>query len=128
MVILAVGFCRFLIQYGKENSRALLTFVLSAFLFVSIYFAYFFDSFMGYQQIEATWKSGFYKIKYVRDQGFSGGPLMKYELHHSVFWGLYDRKIETLRIDSFAPNTNCILLFDRANIRFDKCENKFVNE
>jgi len=126
MMILAVGFSHFLISYGKDNARALLTFVLSGFLFVAISFATFFDTFGGYQKIEATWRNGFYKIKYVRDQGFAGGPLMKYELHHSILWGLYDRKIQTLRIESSEPDSNCILLFEKKDITFDKCKKQFV--
>lgn len=128
MLMLAVGFARYLITYGKTNSSALLTFILSAFLFVSISLVALFASFVGFQKIEATWKSGFYKIKYVSDQGFAGGPLMKYELHHSVLWGLYDRKIETIEIDSFMPDTTCILFFEKKDVTFDKCKNELVKD
>jgi len=128
MVIIAFGFAHFLITYGKTNSATSLTLILSVFLFVSISFVALFDSFVGYQKIESTWKSGFYKIKYVRDQGFAGRPLMKYELHHSVLWGLYDRKIQTVPLDSFTPDTSCILFFRKADITFDKCKKQFVIE
>jgi hypothetical protein len=38
------------------------------------------DSFSGSQTVVRNWHTEDYKVEYVRDQGFAGGPLMKYEL------------------------------------------------
>jgi len=40
----------------------------------------FYAAFFGAITIEREWVMKDYKIQYVRDQGFSGGPLFKYEL------------------------------------------------
>src|SRR5882757_1357599 len=42
----------------------------------------FYSSFFGAVQVENEWNVKNYKIQYLREQGFSGGPQMEYELYH----------------------------------------------
>ncbi|MFL5731159.1 MAG: hypothetical protein ACJ75J_16850 [Cytophagaceae bacterium] len=77
----------------------------------------------GYQKTEKEWKIDNYKIEYVCDQGFSGRPLLKYELSQYAFIPLFIRHVETAIA---GDSGNCKIIFKESGISFNACEGKII--
>jgi len=74
----------------------------------------------GIVVVENEWEFKNYKVEYIRDQGFSGGPLMQYQLSQ---YGKIPGFIKPLDVvidnDTARP---CQINFTDAQIVFDRCE------
>ena len=77
------------------------------------------DSMSGYQIVEKKWQINRYKIEYMIDQGFSGRPLMKYEVSRYFLVPILVEKIDQTVEDD--PIKSCIINFPDAKLDFDKC-------
>ncbi|MCH2235590.1 MAG: hypothetical protein MK078_15220 [Crocinitomicaceae bacterium] len=107
----------------KEMTYKILTSVLlSGFLLILLGWFSFMDSFGGNQKVLQTWETDNYKIEYIKDQGFAGGPLMKYELSVYSSIPIFIKKIETARKDEMEDK--CIVIFPESELIFNKCENQ----
>jgi hypothetical protein len=80
----------------------------------------FYSGFFGTIQVKSEWNMKKFKIQYLREQGFSGGPQMEYELYHYGSIPIFIKHVEE-KIDSDTTN-NCIVKFKYQNVRFDKCD------
>jgi len=73
----------------------------------------------GTVSVQKKWDLKDYKVQYVREQGFSGGPEMRYELYKygiiCIFIKDVDSKVDTTNGD------NCIIKFSHEKFNFDKC-------
>jgi len=126
VTIIIGGFFSFFVKDMTKNSQKITTsIIISLLLFIILGAIAAIDAFTGYQKTENKWTKNSYTVKYIRDQGFAGGPLMKYEVHHSPILGLYNKKIQTISDHSEKFN-ECILIFDKANVQFDKCTKKII--
>jgi hypothetical protein len=105
-----------------ESPRMKVTYAVSfaGILFVILGFFSFLDSFSGYQRVERSWRSSKYKIEYITDQGFAGGPRLTYELSKYAFIPLFIRHIDTT-VDRDTVNP-CLLYFTESKLLFNKCD------
>ncbi|MDB5128265.1 hypothetical protein [Mucilaginibacter sp.] len=76
-------------------------------------------SMAGVVHVEKEWKVGNYKINYIRDQGFSGGPLHTYQLYEYSTIPIFIKHVEE-KIDNDTTK-NCEVKFEYKNFQFDKC-------
>jgi len=120
LMISSAFFTMFLKELGKRRLKVACAVIASAILFVVLGFFAFMDSFSGYQRVERYWRTGKYKIEYIRDQGFAGGPLLKYELSKYAFIPLFVRQIDTA-VDNDAEET-CTIYFSESKLSFNKCD------
>jgi hypothetical protein len=107
----------FLFKRTQKVMSALLS--LTAIFFCVFGFLSFMGSFAGTITIEKEWKLNGYKIRYLRDQGFSGGPLMKYELNEYAPIPILIRQVDSKADDD--TTGNCIVKFEYKNFSFNKC-------
>jgi len=110
----------FLISYHPNLFRTVIMPSISLFLILGC--ISFVGAFYGSVSINNEWDVKNYKIKYVRDQGFSGGPLMRYELYQYAIIPIFIKHVET-RIDSDTTNS-CIIKFKYQDFSFNKCSNR----
>lgn len=88
-------------------------------------YAYFIDTMGGSQTTERKWKLDGYQIEYIKDQGFAGGPLMKYELSKFTAIPIFIKKMETVVEDD--TTKNCDIRFDKSKMVFNKCNGTLQN-
>ena len=118
-------FSYFLKGMNKNVHKTVTSLIVSILLFIILGFIAFLDAFAGYQEIEEKWTDNSYTVEYIRDQGFAGGPLMKYEVYHTPLFGLYNKKIQTITHHS-EKYKDCILIFEKAKVEFDKCNERII--
>jgi hypothetical protein len=102
-----------------EKNKITVAVIFSVFLFIVLAIGTFVKEFSGIRTIENKWDIGEYRIDYIRDQGFAGGPLMKYELHEYAMIPILIEKKETV-IDNDTTGS-CEVFFVESKIVFDKC-------
>lgn len=119
-----VGLCCLYALFSKEleddkrKKRSAL--LASGFLIFLLGCFAFIDSFSGSQTVEQRWKTQEYKVEYIRDQGFAGGPKMTYELSKYSQIPFLIKKIETtVNRDT---TQSCKVVFNDSKIVFDKCK------
>jgi len=95
------------------------TALFSAVLFVICGFLGFIGGMAGSVKVENEWKEKGYKVQYIRDQGFAGGPLMKYQLSKYALIPLFIKPVDT-QVDDDTTSA-CWVRFTQANFNFDKC-------
>ncbi len=122
LIILASFYSLFSGEIETKKRKIMTSYTLCFLLFFGMGFFLFLNMFSGYQKTESTWKIEKYKIDYIRDQGFAGGPLMKYQLKKYTFIPILSKTIETsTKQDSL---NKCIVYFDKSQLIFDKCKAK----
>jgi hypothetical protein len=109
----------------NSYSKYLSAICISGLLCIILGWAAFIDAFSGSQVVEKKWQIDNYKIEYIRDQGFSGRPLMKYELNEFGFIPIFIKKTETV-VDN-DTTLNCNVNFELNKINFNKCETSITN-
>jgi hypothetical protein len=97
---------------------------ISAVLFLGLGFVIGFLSMMGVIKVEREWEIENYKVEYIRDQGFSGGPLMSYKLSKIASIPIFIKELEVV-IDRDTLNS-CDIDFYESNLTFNKCERKII--
>ena len=111
----------FIVKYTWGNLKSKLT--VFAFLgvgFLVFCICAFISGFTGTTTVENVWELKGYKVEHVRDQGWAGGPLMKYELYKYGYLPLFIKHVDT-KVDNDTTN-NCIVKFEYKNFSFDKCK------
>lgn len=78
-----------------------------------------FLSLIGTVRVSKIWEKGDYKIKYVIDQGFSGGPLRTYQLYKYSTLPVLIKHVEE-KVDNDTTN-DCQVNFLYKKFKFDKC-------
>jgi hypothetical protein len=106
-------------QIEKNTPKIVSAISFSALLFIILGYFAFMDSMSGYQRIENSWNIQNYKIDYVTDQGFAGGPLMRYEISKYGAIPIFIKKVD-YAIDNDTIN-NCLIHFTDINVDFNKC-------
>lgn len=94
--------------------------ILSAVLFLPCLFAAFIGTMAGTLTIENEWNIKGYKVEYRRDQGFSGGPLMTYQLSKYASIPIFIKNVDS-KWDSDTTR-NCWIRFDDEKFNFNKCQ------
>lgn len=94
--------------------------LLSGLLFLILGWFSFMDSFSGFQKVENVWNLDDYKVEYVRDQGFAGEPLLKYELSEYGLIPLFIKRIET--VQDYDTTQSCNVTFEDSKMVFNKCD------
>jgi hypothetical protein len=75
--------------------------------------------FYGTISVQDEWKVKGYKIEYLKEQGFSGGPLMKYRLYKYADIPIFIRHVCT-KVDT-GKAKSCVVKFKYKNFSFDSC-------
>lgn len=94
--------------------------LISGLLFVILSWFAFMDAFGGSQTVEKQWSKGGYKVEYIRDQGFAGRPLMKYQLTKIGFLPFLIRRMEVAA--EYKIVYDCEIPFKEAGMLFNKCD------
>jgi hypothetical protein len=96
------------------------TFIFSVVLFIACGFIGFIGGMAGTVTVDREWKLKGYKIEYVRDQGFAGGPLMTYQLSKYAVIPIFIKHVDT-KVDDDTTSA-CWIKFADAGFNFNKCE------
>ena len=108
-------------KYAFDNLITRFTIVLfSGVGFLVFCISAFISGFTGTTTVENVWQLKGYKVEYVRDQGWAGGPLMKYELYKYGYLPFLIKHVDT-KVNNDTTN-NCIVKFEYKNFSFDKCK------
>lgn len=95
------------------------TAVISVLLFLFCGFFSFIGGVAGSITVEKEWRLKGYRVTYVKDQGFAGGPLMTYQLSKYGMIPIFVKKMEVKRDDD--TTGSCWIKFDEAGFNFNKC-------
>lgn len=120
LIFLSVLYALYSNEIGKLSPKIISSAVIAGLLFIILGWFSFMDSFSGYQKVVHSWKTSNYKIEYIKDQGFAGSPLMKYELSEYAVIPIFIKKIETVRRNDSADK--CIITFPMNKLKFNKCK------
>lgn len=104
------------------SSKKQVAVILSGILFVGLGLWALLDGFAGSQTVEKKWDTPKYRVEYVRDQGFAGGPKMTYELSRFGAVPVLIKRIETQLDDD--TTGNCAVHFSKSKVIFDKCKGR----
>ncbi len=77
------------------------------------------DSMSGNQDVENSWRVRNYKVEYIKDQGFAGGALMKYEISKYALIPILTKEVD-MAVDNDTTNS-CLIHFTDIKMDFDKC-------
>jgi hypothetical protein len=119
LVALSCVYALFSKQIESRMPKVISAIVISSVLLVALGWGAFMNAFMGFQLIENRWETKGYRVEYIRDQGFAGRPLMKYELSRYGVLPIFIKRIDTA-VDSDTTQ-NCHVNFVNSNLVFDKC-------
>lgn len=107
-------------QIENKKPKIISSILLTVLLFIILGFFAFMDSISGYQKIENSWKVDNYKIDYVKDQGFAGGALLRYEISKYSFVPILVKQVD-FEVDDDTTNS-CLIHFTDIKLDFDKCK------
>ena len=125
LVGLSCAYSFYSMQIENKAPKFVSAVIISGLLFLILGWFAFMDAFSGSQTTENDWAIGRYKIEYIRDQGFAGGPLMKYQLSK---YGLIPIFIKVVEISEERDTVyNCEIPFENNKIIFNKC-NGTINQ
>lgn len=83
----------------------------------------FLDAFSGSTTVDKTWQFNTFRVEYIIDQGFAGGPALYYDLRKNALIPFLSKKIDTnYRIE----NEGCIIEFKENTYVFDSCKNSLT--
>lgn len=119
-IVLGSLFALCLKWFKKKAWRIAATIIVAVLLSVFLGFSAVLRIFIGTIEIEDAWNADKYRVEYVREQGFSGGALMRYELYRTYLWGMYERNVDTWVNHDYC--NDCVIHFRDRNLSFDKCE------
>lgn len=74
---------------------------------------------IGTINVEKEWELNGYKVRYMHDQGFSGRPLLIYELYEYGSIPIFIKNVDA-KVDDDTTN-NCTVKFEYKHITFNKC-------
>lgn len=115
-IALCCGYSLFLNRVKNKPSTVIKHSII---LFIIFGVISFYGGFFGTVAIEHEWEVKNHKVQYLREQGFSGGPLFKYELYEYGHIPIFIKHVET-KIDSDTTNS-CVVKFEYKDFRFNKC-------
>jgi len=111
--------CVFYYFIKKQNKPLVATIIPTIVLFLILGVISFYAGFIGNITVNKVWEVKGYKIEYLKDQGFSGGALMEYELYEYATIPIFIKHVDS-KADLDTTN-NCIVKFEYKNFKFDKC-------
>jgi hypothetical protein len=106
-------------QIENKTPKIISAILFSGLLFIILGFFSFMDLMSGHQRVENSWKIKNYRIEYVTDHGFAGGPLMRYEISKYGLIPIFIKKID-YSVGSDSSN-KCLIHFTDIKMDFDKC-------
>ena len=109
----------------KYRSKIILSVSLTAVAFCILGFFAFISTMGGSQTVENSWRMKNYKIEYIKDQGFSGHPLMTYQISKYAAIPILIKQVD-ISVDNDSTN-NCIIHFVDIKMDFDKCKVSLEN-
>jgi hypothetical protein len=122
LLVLTLFSAAFAIYIHAEEERKYqvrAAWIMSTVLFFLFGFFALLDTVAGYQEVQKKWYVDDYKIEYIKDQGFAGGPLMKYQLNRYGIIPLFIKKVDVV-IDRDSMN-GCLVTFVESRVVFKKC-------
>ena len=116
-VLLAFGYA---LMHKTTEYKLLPTIIFSVVLVIFCGFTAFIGGMAGTITVEKEWKVKGFKVEYVKDQGFAGGPLMTYELSKYAVIPIFIKHVDGRRDDD--TTGSCWIKFANARFDFNKCE------
>jgi hypothetical protein len=107
-------------QIEKRTPKIISAVIMAALAFCILGFFAFMESMSGNQEVKNSWRVKNYKIDYIKDQGFAGGPLMKYEISKYGFIPIFIKKVDA-SVDDDTTNS-CLVHFSDIKMDFNKCK------
>lgn len=108
------------LMHKDKEYKFVPTVVFSAVLFLICGFLSFIGGIAGSVTVERQWNLKGYRVEYLRDQGFAGGPRLVYELSKYAAIPIFIKKVET-GLDNGTTNT-CWVKFPATGFNFNKCD------
>jgi hypothetical protein len=104
----------------KGKSRSILvTVVISCVLLIILGCISVFYSALGSIRTEREWERSGYKIRYVKNQGFVGTPVMTYEIYRYTTVPIFMKKVYAQTDRDTAGS--CTVRFELIKLSFNKC-------
>ncbi len=126
MMILAILWAWLLTRIKSKWAKAILSIIIAGILFAVFFMLLMISDFAGSRSVHQSWKNKDYQVKLIKSQGFSGRPLMVYELYHLPVFGLFNKKIESMADHPSFPIEGCLLEFKTTKVQFDKCKEEII--
>ncbi len=118
--VLAGSFSLLTLVVGKTRPGGVFPTLLTLALLIKLGTGVRSKIFAGTQTVEQNWMVNDYRIGYIRDQGFSGGALLKYRLENYTFFHLFIRYVDNTFVEEAAAE-ECRVAFPSSRMTFNKC-------
>lgn len=82
----------------------------------------------GSEERQVLCREDGYMVELSQFNGFSGRQVPHYHLYSAPASWLLHKKIQTVSIDPFDSMETCIVDFDKAYVKYDKCKNTIVSK
>lgn len=125
LIVLACAYSFFSRRIQNQAVKFVVALLFAGLLVVVLGYAYFINTMGGGRTTEKKWKLNDYQIEYIRDQGFSGRPLITYELSKLTLIPILMKKIEIVAESDSVKN--CIINFNDSKLLFNKCSGAIQN-
>ncbi|MDJ1505414.1 hypothetical protein [Xanthocytophaga agilis] len=96
-------------QITQVTPKIISAILIGGLAFIVLKHLAFMDSMSGYQKVEKSWNVNHHKIEYIVDQGFSGRPLLKYEIRKYGLIPIVLKKVDRAYDDD--TTNSCIVHF-----------------
>jgi hypothetical protein len=117
LVFLSCLYYFYSMQIEKRTPKVVSAVIITALAFCIFGFFAFMNTMSGHQEVQNSWGIRNYRIEYIKDQGFAGGPLMKYEISKYGLIPIFIKKVDR----SVDNDTSCLIHFTDIKMDFDKC-------
>lgn len=120
LTALSCLYCLYSRQITRGTPKLISALLIGGLAFIVLGHFAFMDSMSGYQKVEKSWRVNRYKIEYIMDQGFSGRPLLTYEISKYGLVPIIRKKVDHTVDDD--TTHSCIVHFTDIQMNFDKCK------
>ncbi|MEO6521248.1 MAG: hypothetical protein ABIN91_06220 [Mucilaginibacter sp.] len=112
--------CGYALIFKRRQLNFASCLTASAICFALFGFIAFMGVMFGSVVVKDKWNINDYQIKYIEERGFSGGPLMRYELNKYTKYSILIKNVDN-KIDTDSVKT-CTIKFEEVGLTFDKCQ------
>lgn len=119
LILFSTAFALSLQSPARKKSKSAFSVGLTIALFIGLGFMQFVNILISRKTVEKTWHVKNYNVEYVADQGFTGQPVMYYELNKYGLIPIFVKNVES--IIEYDTMTSCTIHFPANKMIFNKC-------
>ncbi len=119
LILFSTAFAMTLQSPSRKKSKTAFSVGLTIVLFLGLGFMQLVNLLIGRKTVEKTWRIKNYNVEYAADQGFTGQPVMRYELNQYGFLPIFVRNVESVTEND--TMTSCTIHFPVNKMLFNKC-------